>query len=239
FRADAAAVEGVPIPVWTTKAFCASWEQTLKSKPFVVDLRYYRKPVQGKDIKLKGKLENHLAVDLTDVWLIYDDRCFPIEGGLKSVREGPAPGPFVLSTSNEEVKNWVNLREGADQASEPRTWNSNPTSLIKTIMFHERSDTQRVLPNHLLRSIDLGWRIQEERPALATDRSVREAILFARVQHATGPSETVTTDPDLPLPTKLWLGDTPDPARSRPALIGQLNQDTYIRVILPVRPADE
>src|SRR5262249_19533426 len=67
FREDAAAIEGVPIPVWTTKAFSASWEQTLKASPFDVQLVYHTKQVDGKDLKISGKLVNNLAVDLFDV----------------------------------------------------------------------------------------------------------------------------------------------------------------------------
>lgn len=235
FREDAAAVKEVPIPVWTTKAFCASWEQPLKAPPFAADLVYHRKPVKGRDLKISGKLENHLAVDLTDVWLIYDDRCFPIPDGLKSVRKGGVSEPIALLLSQVEMKAWPKQND----EPETRTWKQNPTGLVKSILFHERSDTQRLQPNHLLRPLDLGWRVQEERRDLVNDRSVREAILFGRVRHASGPAESVTTDADLPLPTKLWLGETPEPGKSRPTLIGHMNQDTYVRVILPVRPAQE
>ena len=45
---DAAGLEGVPIPVWTTKSFMASWEQTLKSPPLGVNLTYHTKAVRDK-----------------------------------------------------------------------------------------------------------------------------------------------------------------------------------------------
>jgi hypothetical protein len=243
FRDDANGLEGVPIPVWTTKAFSASWEQTLKAPPFVVDLFYHKKQIDGKDVKITGKLENHLAVDLIDVWLIYDDRCYPITEGLKSVKNGAAAKQIggkeqqiSLPASTTTMDSWANL---SDPAPEPRAWSSDPTSLVKRILFHERVDTQNIVRNHLLRPLDLGWRIQEERHDQSSARRTREAILFARVRHASGPAEIVTKNEELPLPTKLWLGDIPDVGKSRPDLIGQLNQDTYIRVILPVRPAEE
>ena len=230
------ALEGVPIPVWTTKAFSASWEETLTAAPFVVDLVYQKKQIRGKDLKITGKLENHLAVDLIDVWLIYDDRCYPISEGLKSVKNGAAAQPISLPATTSTMDSWANL---SDPEPEPRAWSSDPTSLVKRILFHERVDTQNIVRNHLLRPLDLGWRIQEERHDQSSARRTREAILFARVRHASGPAEMVTKDAQLPLPTKLWLGDIPDAGKLRPDLIGQLNQDTYIRVILPVRPAQE
>jgi hypothetical protein len=236
FREEANGLEGVPIPVWTTKAFAASWEQTLKSPPFIADLTYHKKPIGGKDLTLTGKLENHLAVDLIDAWLIYDDRCYPIARGLKSVKNGAVPQELALPPSTTTMDSWVNQNEPGQA---PRVWTSDPTSLIKKLLFHQRVDTQNIVRNHLLRPLDLGWRVQEERRDLANDRRTREAILFARVPYITGPAEKITNDSQVPLATKLWLGDVPDVGRSRPELIGQLNQDTYIRVILPVRPAGE
>jgi hypothetical protein len=235
FRDDANGLEGVPIPVWTTKAFSASWEQTLKSPPFVVDLIYHQKANQ-EDLKITGKLENHLAVDLIDVWLIYNDRCFPISEGLKSVKKGGHPRPISMPHSTTTMDAWVNL---GDAGAEPRAWSSDPTSLIKKILFHERIDMRNIVRNHSLRPLDLGWRIQAEPHDQANARRTREAILFARVRHVSGPAETITNDSQLPLPTKLWLGDIPEPGRARPNLVGQLNQDTYVRVILPLRPAEE
>jgi hypothetical protein len=91
-----------------------------------------------------------------------------------------------------------------------------------------------------LRPLDLGWRIKDDRLFGQNDRRTREVILFARVRPPVGAAESLTNDPKNPLPTKLWLGDLPDhEKKTRPALSGQLNQDTYIRVLLPVRPADE
>ena len=36
--------------------------------------------------------------------------------------------------------------------------------------------------------------------------------------------------------TRLWLGELPGEGKERPRLSGTLNQDTFIRVFLPVRP---
>jgi hypothetical protein len=237
FREDAAGLEGVPIPVWTTKAFAASWEQRLKSPPFFANLVYHQKEIKGKDLKIAGTLENRLAVDLIDVWLIYDDHWYPLPEDLKSARNGPASVRIALEApSAKDMKFWL---EASDAAPEQRSRKSDPTSLVKSILFHERVDTQNVIRNHLLRPLDQGWRIQEERRDLTRDRRTREAILFARVRFASGPAETLTQDSQMPLPTKLWLGGIPDEGKTRPPLDGLLHQDTYIRVFLPVRPAEE
>ena len=237
FRADAAGLEGVPIPIWTTKAFTASWEQTLKAPPLVVDLTYHTKVHRGKDLRITGTLANRLGVDLIDVWLIYDDRYFPIPDGLKS---GALPQTVALpGPAGEHMSTWVDPSRVKDDAPPPRAWLSDPTNLVKRMLFHEAIDTQNVVRNHSLRSLDLGWRIQEERRDLTNDRRIREAILFARVPHVHGNAEAVTKSTQLPLPTKLWLGTSPAEGLSRPELSGELNQDTYIRVILSLRPTDE
>jgi hypothetical protein len=235
FREDARGIEGVPIPVWTTKAFSATWEETLPKPPLVVDLKFHTKDIDL--LKISGKIENHLGVDLVDVWLLYSNHCYPIAEGLKSVKNGGTA--LTVSLRSPAAKEFDAWAKQADEGQEPRAWTSNPTNLMKRILFQERVDTQHVVRNHLLRPIDVGWRIQDEQDGLSADRRTREAILFARVRFASGPGEELTKDSQTPLPTKIWLGGIPEDGKTRPELIGHLNQDTYIRVFLPVQPAAE
>ena len=238
FREGAQGVEGVPIPVWTTKAFSASWEQVLPKPPLVAKLVYHLKFVDGRDVRIAGTITNQLSVDLVDVWLLYANRCYPIAEGLKSVKNGGTAVELSLDApAAREFEFWS---KGSGEAQEPRAWTSNPTNLMKRILFHEKIDTQHAVRNHLLRPLDLGWRIQDEPGAQSGDRRTREAILFARVRFASGPAEELTKDSQTPLPTKLWLGRIPEEGgKARPELPGHLNQDTYIRVILPVDRAPE
>ena len=239
FREDASGLERVPIPVWTTKAFGASWERRVKTPPFTANLTYHRKQVRGQDVKLSGTLANHLAVDLIDAWIIYDDRCYPLADGLKSIKPRAAPPALtLLASADEDIKNWGDPSKQLVDA-EPRAWKADPAALVKTILFHEKIDTQHSLRNHLLRPLDLGWRLRAERRDVQGHRGVREAILFARVRSLSGKGEALTTDANTPLPTKLWLGDLPEPGKTRPELLGDLNQETYIRALLPVHPAKE
>ena len=57
------------------------------------------------------------------------------------------------------------------------------------------------------------------------------------VRAAIAAPEALTADARQPLPTRLWLGGLPTAGAERPGLSGTLNQDTFIRVIVPVRPA--
>jgi hypothetical protein len=231
YNEEYAGLRGVPIPVWTTKAFTASWEQPLANTPFVHDLTYFRE----KNVVVSGKLENHLGVDLVDAWVFYDDKFYPIEGGLKSVKHAPAVRLELRESDSKNPKVWIGSNEANDDAPHDSAANANQTRIVKSFLIHERIDTQRTFRNHLLRPLDMGWRITEE-PNGQRDHRVREAILFGRVRYPTGAADTMTLDAAKPLPTKLWLGDIPGGEREWPTLSGQLNQDTYVRVILPLRP---
>lgn len=238
FREDASGLEGVPIPVWTTKAFSASWEQKLDKSPFVFDLTYHLKEVRGQDFKITGKIENHLGVDLVDVWLVYDNRFFPIEGGLQSMKTGGQAKTLALSDrSKVEIERWPHI-EAKEAEPDGREWAKNPPGeLIKRLLFTELYDRKDITRNHLLRPLDLSWRVQEERRD--NDRRTREAILFGRVRYRNGKADEIMRDAKDPVPTKLWLGEFPNQDRSLPAVPGMMNQDTVIRAILPVRPGDE
>lgn len=239
YTEDLSAVEGVPIPVWTTKAFTASWEHQLTKSPFVAELEYHQKVVRGQELSISGKLENHLGVDLVDVWLHYDNKFFFIEGGLKSVKNGAAPGTISIPKHPYKgVTEWVNENAAHDDAPIEEAANAQQTRLMKQILVHEKFDTQHVMRNHLLRPIDLGWRIKEE-PRGQHDRNTREAILIGRVRYPTDSAEALSNNAKKPLPTILWLQGIPESGQARPTLSGQMNQDTYVRVILPVRPAQD
>ena len=162
FAEDYSGLESVPIPVWTTKAFVASWEQPIAKPPFVADLIYHQKDPENKQIKVSGKLENHLGVDLVDVWLFYNKRIYPIPGGLKAVRIGSAPPDNLALTANvsiPDVDNWARAME-TPGVTQPRSGNYQPTTTVKSLLFGERADVRNDARNHLLRPLDLGWRIQ-------------------------------------------------------------------------------
>ena len=169
-------MEGVPIPVWTTKAFAASWEQPLAKTPFTVDLVYHQKEVRGKEVKITGVLENHLGVDLVDAWLIYADRCYPLPGGLQRGKSGAEPMTIPANPSMD-VRDWVNQGPAQAEGAVKRVWSAEPTTVVKQLLFHERYDTSNKVNNYLWRPLDLGWRL-DRRAREQRDIAVRgEAIL--------------------------------------------------------------
>lgn len=236
YRDEAAALEGVPIPVWTTKAFMAAWSAPVEKSPLRAKLTYHLTEIKGKNLKISGTLHNDLPLSLDDVWLLYDQKCYPIAGGLPAASDDQAPRAIELEGRHAvDFKTWVNYVAEGQQAATRH----DPTALVKKILFHEQLGAGTV-GNHLLRPLDQGWRFREALPR-GNDARTREAILFARVRHdgKERDAEALQESADQPVATKLWLGDYPTSGsgRARPSLPGYLNQDTYIRVLLPLRPA--
>jgi hypothetical protein len=227
-------VAGVPIPVWMSKAFTASWEMTATVPPVLANLVYHRQ--EGNDLKISGTLKSNLAVDLDDVWIFYADRCYPIDRGLPAGKDGPPLKVNLTIQQAQQASQWVAQR---DRDTRPTTSQGtyDPIGSVKQIMFLEHLDVTRSLANHSQRRLDFSWRLGPEPPEIVLERRPREAILVARVPLRSGHAESIADDASRPLPTQLWLGALPDSGGSRPPLVGTLNHDTFIRMILPLRAA--
>jgi hypothetical protein len=251
YAADAAGLTGVPIPVWTTKGFVSSWTQPLPALPLEAALVYHQAEQRRDDnAKVTGTLENKLPFDLEDVWLFYRDRCYPLDGGLTGTKGGGGKRDIKLDgagIANQEVPGWPHRGEMLrDLAPRPFSQQGkyNPSPIVKGLLFHERSDNTNQVRNHAQRRLDQSWRLAQDLRG-RIDTSSREVILYARVAPTFGDAETVNTHPDRAPATRLWLSADPDslpgPGKSsadRPELSGQMMQDTYVRIIIPVRPAE-
>ncbi|MCI0641647.1 MAG: hypothetical protein L0Y72_27295 [Gemmataceae bacterium] len=240
FADDASGIVGVPIPVWTTKSFNASWETSLPSLPFQAALQYPTRQAKLRDVQLTGTIQNNLGVDLEDVWILYGRFWYPITGGLP---KGKEPVKVELERKNQEMEMnaWVSRGDGQESGPRDVGFQSvqgqyNPTGLVKQALFYEKFDVGNSTRNFALKPLDQSWRVKEE----FNDKQrggVREAILYARVRFQRGPAETIAAGQSMP--THLWLGGLPLPGETRPTLAGTMAQDTYVRVILPVSPSVE
>jgi hypothetical protein len=81
----------------------------------------------------------------------------------------------------------------------------------------------------MLRDLDQRWRLDPD--------NRQEVVLFGRAmpavgQNSEGPAEDMTQSGLSP--SRLWLGKLPGEP-NRPALIGTLFQETYVRVFIPVK----
>jgi hypothetical protein len=239
YAPDATGLHDVPIPVWATKAFTASWETPLAQLPFSADLHYNPHDIEQPP---SGTLKNNLPADLLDVWVFYGGKWYPFGDILPGARAGGQPVKLALDAQRgTKVDAWVTSNLQKPQGEEPAVTPQglfNPTQTVKSLMFLQSSDSGGLERNHSMRRLDQSWRLSAERsPPRLGVAVTREAILFGRLARARGPAEQLTADLDPRLPTHLWLGEVPGEGKTRPELPGTLVQDTYLRVYLPVTPA--
>lgn len=227
----------VPIQVWSTKAFTASWSGYLdRDKPLIGALDLYHP--QAAPETLAGSFTNNLPVkSLKDAVLFYAGTAYKL-GTL-------TPGQTVDVVTGKvgdragtlsAIDNWFGTNAVIAQASNNNygrgsryNETTGPTNLsFWGALFHEKAVPAGTrLQNASLRHLDQSWRLNE--------RNRDEAILVARVDASSGSNaEAVLTDKDGPSVTKLWLKGLPGDPKGREPVPGTIRQETYIRVYIPV-----
>jgi hypothetical protein len=98
-------------------------------------------------------------------------------------------------------------------------------TVIKKLLFFTQSDNSG-RRDSALRYLDQSWRLRHK----------DEVILFGRVERAEEPAEELTATGTAP--SRLWLGSLPAMGQPRPPLSGTLAQETFVRMIVPVRTAE-
>lgn len=222
----ATGLEQVPIQVWSTKAFTASWSARLDpEKPlFVSTLRVS----ESEPNQITGSIASNLPIDiLLDAQLIYRDRIV----ALPALTSGT---PRFISTNPQSVsaptwfQNAITQKDllSSNRTGKPRENDEDPNFRLWSPLFHETvTGHYGRLWNASFRDLDQSWRIAEKNPF--------EAILIARIGRVEGPAEAMSNSPNAP--TRLWLNAIPGQGR-RDALTGTLRQETYIRVFIPIVP---
>jgi hypothetical protein len=246
YTPGAAGLKDVPIPVWTTKSFTASWEAALQKMPFEVKLEY---GANDPDRQVTGSIKNNLPVDLLEVALIYRKQWYDLPSckagaGLRfdlqrlrvadladKVKDWERQVPIKAA----DLGRWAQPRAPVDGRARPDDARElyEPGQVLKELLFFEKGDSFGHSHNHAQRRLDQSWRLPE---GMGGKQEVREAILVARLAPARGPGNELNTGKDARLPTRLWLGALPGEGREPPDLAGTLTQDTYLRVFLPVTP---
>jgi hypothetical protein len=232
YAADAAGLESVPIRVWATKSFSASWRMTLTEEKPLFEAAIHRVNANG-DL-LAGTITSHLPVDLKDVTLIYKDKV------------------YKLGTLNHDLPTTINLLKVGEGGEVRTTWIASPFSdgkagagktrmrngqqdtvmparhYMKSLLFHSAGNEATTERNSQLRTLDQSWRMN----AAHKD----EVILVARTAFVEGNAEDVSKN-DVSA-SRLWLGGLPDAGKTRKDLDGTLTQETFVRVYIPVTPRD-
>jgi len=243
FAEDGSGLEKVPIPVWSTRSFTASWRAPLSAErpPIEADLALSR-----DEARLPcGNITNHLPVELQDFVIIYHGKWYslPVEWKKWVPEEtrrietlfGKDPRGDNLDSffRNGDVL-MPKEQRSADEGVPARFIGTGQTShqLMKALMFRGKAGTHDHRNNSGLRSLDESWRLGEA-PNLPTNRYREEIILVARTAPVTGQADRVIQDGSSP--TRLWLDKLPGSVPQRPSQRGVINQETYLRVYIPVK----
>jgi hypothetical protein len=234
YAPDGSGLLGVPIQVWSSKSFTARWEAPLDPNhmPFRVDLRH---PADAENPKgnpkdLTGSITNLLPFALLEATLIYGDgdampHTFPL-GRLEAnetkqidIHRNQGGNDLSLWAPASTQRNWQYGRFGRTaQGSAGPVLDS-----LKKAMFHDASQLE-IFRNNSIRHLDQKWRLTKH---------ADEAVLFFRLPASKGEAEKINRAPETP--TQLWLGELPSSGKERPNLWGNLKQESFVRVFIPVK----
>jgi hypothetical protein len=223
YETDAAGLRGVPIQVWSTKSFAASWEAPAQRS--LISHKLHR--LADDDRWIGGTITSHLPVDLEDVVVFYRGDCYSLgklpretETRLGEVKRNSRNLESWFSFLNTGVTiNPYQRRGGASDTREPAE------SIVRALAFYDAlPQSQRSnLRDTSLRYLDQTWRLRHIQD---------EVILFGRVPVQQGDAQTVAQNPGSP--SRLWLRDLPQADRPWPGLSGTLRQETFVRIYVPV-----
>jgi hypothetical protein len=237
-------VSGVPIQVWSTKAFAANWSGSADptAPPLTADLR--RLPA-GENVA--GSVTYNLPLkDVEQAYLAHAGRVYAFE---KAVVPGvpvslsvvnwtkPEPAETVFQNDprftyrekeEEDQYGWGGGRGRTQPKAAANSDNKNPLNLWG-LLFHQHATRLNAFQNGSLRSLDQSWRLDP-----ANDG---EVILMFKLKRAKGSAAEMATAPDSPSPTRVWLHGLPGRGTDKRDDQGFVQQDTYVRVYLPVKPA--
>jgi hypothetical protein len=229
YAEDASGLERVPIPVWATRSFTASWRAPLPGGKSPIELTVIRPRGREEDGQISVKIMNNLPVALQGITLFYRQHWY--DAGSLAPGE---PGTVALGGEGKRhLTDWFSdpgLRPAPlpGQALPFRAVSSQlPNTLIKPILYYETS--RSAMLNSGLRTYDQSWRHWHREKVPPRE----EVILVARTPYQTGKAPDV--DRTAGAPTRLWIDALPGAGKQRPEPRGYLTQETFIRVYIPVQ----
>ncbi len=252
YAVTATGLEGVPIQVWSTKAFSANWSARIRARDGSPPPVTYSEPLAtfysdlshppGDRTKVVGAFRHRLPVpELTDCVAFYAGNAYPLPGEVivrdQPVRlvldQGTPVTPWLQANGKlEPLLNRVqSYAERPGQKNVQRQQQQQAVfagSLpLMGVLFHEaslRNDEGVTARNASFRQLDQSWRLSPD--------NRDEVIVVGRVAPPTGPAEDVLTGPYAP--AKLWLKALPGTGE-RPRIFGTARQETWVRFYVPVR----
>jgi hypothetical protein len=225
YAADAGGLRDVPVSVWATRTFTASWRVPLKDAPHPPPIQSELR-ISRDGRALSGTVTNHLPVQLQGAVLFFQGQWYLL-GDLTPAETREVAPLFEPDVKPHNLQEWFT----EDKVWQPR--NSTPQlgsyRTMRAALFHGAPGGGQQ-PNSGLRPLAEGWRIQSQ--GEGQQRRFRdEAILVARTPPRNDRAETIMQEGVSP--TRLWLDELPG-KQQRPALPGYLLQETYVRIYIPL-----
>jgi hypothetical protein len=237
YESAARGLRGVPINVWATKSFSATWlgygdpDHPLFSAQ-LAQQPGDRRTLTGQITWLPGAAQPDASLNLNDAWLVYQNQVTRVQlvaGKATSITKNDARMELSLwlqesgtfFSQNQQPWAWPPRRGQTPQ----NPMFGNLDYPMRPVLFFEMADRAGgMMQNNCLRLLDQSWRLRD---------LSGEAVLIARLGPRQGPAQEVSQN--LVSPTRLWLDRLPGDGGPVPALDGILHQHTYIRVFIPVQ----
>lgn len=231
YESGAVGLNGVPIQVWSTKSFTASWQAPLsEAAPLVTaELRTDENP--RADLPFTGRIVSHLPAVLEDAVLIYSKsnqaqeirKLGTLQPGQEIQVQKSLPLYHDWATVPSQVLNHYNYRYNY--------YGSGPVpagTSVKMLLFPNLIPANPGEGNLVgsTGAFDQTWRLLPDSQGQPT-----QVMLYGRLA-AKGHAEPVTAGSVSA--SRLWLGELPGPGKTRPALTGELRQETFVRVFIPL-----
>lgn len=234
YAEDASGLIGVPVQVWSTKAFTATWLTPTGSQPLVKHDLHWEKNGDRTTADLRGSLtwcpagKDQPALEVAEAHLAVNGKVYKVnlepgkEATLKTLIPFPNEGAELnawLQPRNEPQEVYYSRRGGWQNEQAP-----DVAVTLREAFFHRAQE--RNPRNAGLRQLDQTWRLRQDQQ--------EEVILLVRLKSRQGAAESITQD--AASPSRLWLGALPGTDEKRVPIDGQMRQDTFIRVFIPVQP---
>lgn len=218
---DATGLQRVPIPVWATKGFQATWQSPLEDGAEPVESQLIWKDT------LAGGITSNLPVPLEDVVLFHRGKAYTLDTLMPKQKKVVTVLP-KLADAWFQSQPMPYTKYGSKSGSAPIDPEPSRT-MMPAVLFNEareRSSGKSLARNGGFRELDQSWRLKPDDPG-------EEAILFGRVRAVSGQAADVAQKPGAV--TQLWLGALPGSGSPTPPKInGTMRQETYVRIYLPV-----
>ncbi len=225
----------VPIQVWSTKGFTADWSAILNPQKPLVTTELVHPPANPANVV--GTFTLNLPFEeLQDVYLIYAGKAYKWD----SITSGVAVNTYLDDRKIEG--DWINKLNSLSSFSTVNPSFNTRTSTQQAVssgiapafamMFHEesqRTNDTAAPRNSSFRRLDQSWRLS----SLHRD----EVIVIGRVPMVRdAQAEELQNAADSPSPTRIWLKELPGGTTPRTPQQGTLQQETFVRIYLPIKP---